>query len=110
MPVEAGYVTLPVADLAKAEKFFGSLFGWEFDDGHIHNTNLPMGLDPRAGVGGNCSNIYFKVADIDAYLKRVEALGGKVLQQNDSKSGRNAVCRDDQRTEFSLWQPAPGYD
>ena len=40
---------------------------------------------------------------------RVRELGGKADEIFKSDSGSGAVCSDDQGTEFSLWQAAPGY-
>ena len=108
MPVELGYFTLLVKDVARARQFYGALFGWEFvGDGHVGNTKLPIGLN----VGGpvDVSFAYFKVDDIEKFLAHVASLGGEVRQRNDSPSGANAVCVDDQGTAFALWQPAPGF-
>jgi predicted enzyme related to lactoylglutathione lyase len=111
MPVELGYFTLKMRDIAKAQRFYGALFGWEFETGphgaHIRNTKLPLGF----ALGGpvDISFAYFRVEDIEAALKSVATLGGAVRERNDSPSGLNAVCTDDQDTVFSLWQPAPGF-
>ena len=111
MPAELGYFTLKVKDVAKAQRFYGALFGWECETGphgaHIKNTKLPLGF----ALGGpvDVSFAYFRVDDIDGALKRVAELGGTVRERNDSPSGLNAVCTDDQDTVFSLWQPAPGF-
>jgi predicted enzyme related to lactoylglutathione lyase len=112
MPVELGYLTLKVADVGRARTFYGALFGWEFEGGaggaHVKNTKLPLGLAQGGPV--SISFAYFKVADIDATMARVRELGGTARDRAESPSGLSAVCTDDQGTEFSLWQPAPGFE
>ena len=111
MPTELGYFTLHVKDIGRAQRFYGPLFGWEFDvspkGAHVKNTKLPIGLDPGGPV--NVPFAYFRVQDIDATLKQIVELGGETHQQIESPAGLMAVCADDQGTVFSLWQPAPGF-
>ena len=110
MTGELGYFALPVADLAKGRTFYGGLFGWQFAPGeryaHIENTKPPGGLTQ---VAGDTVQVWFTVADIRAAIARVRQLGGHADEPQQSDSGWNADCRDDQGTRFNLWQPAPGY-
>jgi uncharacterized protein len=109
MPVELGYFTLPVKNLARAKTFYGALFGWEIEEGgHVANTTFPLGLS--ANGPAEFPNAYFRVNDIDAAAARVTQLGGHVRSRNQYPSGPNAVCADPDGTVFSLWQPAPGYE
>jgi uncharacterized glyoxalase superfamily protein PhnB len=110
---DIGYFTLLVPDVARAERFYGALFGWRPVPGslaegrHIENVTPPGGLmggQERADV-----TLYFRVDDIQAAAARVRELGGEVLEINDYPSGGNAVCRDDQGLQFELFEPAPGY-
>lgn len=78
---------LMVADAAKAQAFYGSVFGWKFDtDSMPGYTLIDTGHEPTGaifaapeGAGGVCANIYFKVADIDATLETATKSGAKVL-------------------------------
>ncbi|RSN06494.1 bleomycin resistance protein [Nonomuraea sp. WAC 01424] len=113
MSVELGYYTLSVRDLELAAAFYGPLFGWEFRREHetylhVTNTAVPMGL--RAGGPSSQPNLYYHVQDIDAAVEQVRELGGTTGEVYESKSGRGCTCTDDQGTEISLWQPAPGFD
>jgi len=109
MPVELGYFTLPVKNLANAKRFYGELFGWEFEEGgHVANTKFPMGLG--ANGPAELPNAYFRVDDVEKVAARVVKLGGKVRSRNEYPSGPNAVCVDPDGTVFSLWQPAPGFE
>lgn len=84
MPVELGYFTLQVKDIGRAKRFYGALFGWEFDKSpkgaHVKNTKLPIGLDP--GGPTNISFAYFRVQDISTAMKQIAALGGEVRDQS----------------------------
>ena len=110
MPIELGYFTLSVKDLARARAFYAALFGWEIEaNGHVANTRLPLGLS--AGGASDVSGMaYFRTDDIETLLQRLADLGGAVIERGHPPSGMNAKCRDDQGTVFSLWQPAPGFE
>lgn len=114
MPVELGYFVIKVRDLARAQPFYARLMGWEYSNdnshanyAHVSNTALPFGL--CAGEPARIQDFYFRVENLDAMLATLLEIGGSHEAPYDSQSGRGAVCRDDQDTEFSLWQPAPGY-
>jgi predicted enzyme related to lactoylglutathione lyase len=113
MPSELAYFTIPVADMRRGRAFWGELFGWEFAPdandryAHVANTRLPGGLN--APGEGSSPNVWFRVADIQAAVKRVVELGGEAEKPAQSPSGWSCACRDDQGTRFNLWQPAPGY-
>jgi predicted enzyme related to lactoylglutathione lyase len=111
MPVELGYFTLRVRNIGQAVRFYGALFGWEFDESpkgaHVKNTKLPIGLD--SGGPTDISSAYFQVYDINATIDHIMELGGAVRERIESPAGLMAVCTDDQDTLFSLWQAAPGF-
>ena len=107
---ELGYFTTPVAALERGKAFYGGVIGRRFEPGesyaHIGNTRLPGGL--HAGAGST-PKVWFRVAEIQAAVARVRALGGQADEPQEGASGWSADCRDDQGARFSLWQPAPGY-
>jgi predicted enzyme related to lactoylglutathione lyase len=108
MPVELGYLTLPVKDMERAKRFYAALFGWEFEpSGHVRNTKFPLALSSRGPV--ELPNVFFKVSDLEQALTRLVELGGQVRERRAAESGPNAICADDQGTVFRLWQPAPGF-
>lgn len=109
MPVEHGYFTLLVKDVARAKQFCGALFGWQFEgNGHVNNTKFPHGVSTGGPV--DISFAYFKVNDLEEHVAHVLSLGGEVREHNAPVSGPNAICADDQGTVFALWQPAPGFE
>ncbi len=109
-PVEVGYLTMPTSSVEAAAAFYGQVFDWEVDrgGGHIGNTRLPMGLAP-VDVNGGGTVLYFRVDDVDPYLERAIAAGGRLVQRSSYSSGEDAECVDDQGFTFHIWRPAPGY-
>ena len=72
-------------DGAKLQKFYADAFGWKID------ADNPMGYgmvdNEGRGIGGGVSGgdapavtFYLEVDDPAAYLKKVEALGGRIVQ------------------------------
>jgi predicted enzyme related to lactoylglutathione lyase len=109
---ELGYFTIGVPEVARAQKFYGALFGWTFSDvseeyAHVNNTKLPFGLN--RGAAADLSSFYFRVENIEPIAAKVKALGGSVGEITKSPSGLGSLCTDDQGVKFNLWQPAEGY-
>jgi hypothetical protein len=113
MAVSIGYFTMPTRDLERAKTFYASLFGWTFDAAasgpqyaHIAETSPSGGLN--SADEGTRVQIWFRIDDIEPAVARVRELGGTAAEPSKSASGWSASCKDDQGTEFNLWQPAPG--
>lgn len=72
-----------------AKAFYSKLLGWEYfgDEHYIHISNRGrsnggmMQMDENFGPMPPMWMVYFHVADIDAAMKRVEELGGRVVTQ-----------------------------
>jgi predicted enzyme related to lactoylglutathione lyase len=112
MSGDLGYFTVPVADVARARAFYGRVLGWQFapdaDDRYAHVTNTtPVGGLHRDD--GRSPQVWFKVADIRAAVAQVRELGGHADEPRESPTGWSTACRDDQGTQFNLWQPAAGF-
>ena len=103
-----GYVTMNVPDEARGRRFYGEVLGWRFDGGLSNPgfTTVPLGLATGVEPG---HWLFVKVDDAAAMAERVRALGGTAGTLDESPSGINVECADDQGTQFFLWQPAPGY-
>ena len=113
MVVEPGYLTLGVADVARARAFYGSLFCWQFEASpgqskyaHVGNTKLPMGIVQAVP---QLPTLYFRVEDIEAAVAQVVALGGTVEPPAESESGWICACTDNQGARFALWQPSAAF-
>ena len=104
------YFTLPVADVAAAQRFFGAVLGWQFaapDQGHVENIAAPPGAVAASDDAG--ARLYFVVDDIHAAVQRVREMGGTAAEPVNYASGWSADCTDDQGTVFSLSVPSPEY-
>ncbi|GAB4448356.1 MAG: VOC family protein [Anaerolineales bacterium] len=82
------HVEIPAADVKAAAAFYQELFGWKIQ--HVPEMNYTMWED-GSGSGGGFPQasaespagqvlVYIDSDDIEADLKKVEQLGGKVLQ------------------------------
>jgi uncharacterized glyoxalase superfamily protein PhnB/predicted enzyme related to lactoylglutathione lyase len=111
LPGDLYYFTLPVADIAKAQAFFGAVLGWQFDDadsGHANNISAPPGAVNQHSTDAG-ARLWFVVDDIHATVATVRALGGSSDEPVLYDSGWSADCVDDQGTPFSLSVPAAKY-
>ena len=83
------HVEIPAANVEAAGRFYEALFGWKLQ--HIPEMNYTM-WEAGDGSGGGFPEIsaenpagqvlvYIDSEDIEADLKRVEKLGGKILHQ-----------------------------
>jgi len=75
-------------DSERLKKFYGDLFGWAIDSNNpmkygMVDTGLKQGIN--GGIGGGDPHfaagvtIYVQVEDPQAYLTRIESMGGKAL-------------------------------
>ena len=64
---DIGYLTIEAPDGERARRFYGALFGWQFDgaggDYHIATVTPPSGI--HGGVDTPDVKVYFRVDDID---------------------------------------------
>jgi predicted enzyme related to lactoylglutathione lyase len=112
------WVDLVSADQGAAQRFYASLFGWEYEDSPLgedafYSVALVDGKpvaaivplpDPSVPPHWNC---YVSVEDADVAAARAQELGATVvLPAGDvGDSGRLAVIQDPQGAQLSLWQP-----
>lgn len=73
-------------DGKKLQDFYAGLFDWKIDAnnpfnyGQVDPADSGLGGGISAGQGGDSRvTIYIEVNDLDAYLKKAEALGGKTI-------------------------------
>lgn len=107
-------------DIARAAKFFEALFGWKvqqeltsegteywiFDTGgEARVENLRRGALWLRPGGDTGMVMYVLVEDIDASLRKVVRLGGKVVAGKQSAGPRQyAFFADPDGTVWGLWQ------
>ena len=116
-PGTPSWADLTVPDLDAALRFYGGLFGWDFEDqgehaGHYHQA-LKNGRRV-AGIGPNQPGsppmafwtTYLSGTDVDAHVSAVTAAGGSVmvgpLQVLDA--GRMIAAQDPSGALFGIWE------
>lgn len=116
-----GWMDLTVDNADQIREFYADVIGWEpqaISMGDYSDYCMtPKGDEASAPVAGIChrrgSNanlppawiVYLTVADIDASLARVTALGGLVLAQTrNAGSGQYAVIQDPAGAVCALYQ------
>lgn len=83
------YFEIAASDPARAEAFYGEIFGWDFEDSHMGSVyrmvhagadGVPGGLTTaEGGLPGHYAIFSVAVADVGATCRKVEELGGRVL-------------------------------
>ena len=111
------WVDLGTPDLDDAKRFYGAVFGWEFDDmgaeaGH-YNMALLRGV-PIAGLGPAQDpsipprwTTYLSVDDADKTAALIGERGGTVLMgvMDVMGQGRMLIASDPSGAPFGCWQP-----
>ena len=113
MPGQIVHIEIPADDTGKSKEFWGSLFGWQFQEfpggpGEYHMTRLSesqgaaiTNMEP----GKKGTRAYFEVDDIDAGAARVNELGGKAeAKMPVPNMGWFSTCTDPHGNDFGLWQ------
>jgi uncharacterized protein len=111
---------IPADDLARAKKFYETLFGWKIEGfGDEPQAEYYMiGTTDKEGkqsLGGgmmarktpqNTTTNYIGVPSIEAFAAKVESLGGRVVVPKTPvpNFGYFAVCLDTENNAFGLWE------
>ncbi|HAL44747.1 MAG: hypothetical protein A2Y12_15620 [Planctomycetes bacterium GWF2_42_9] len=109
---------IPADDIERASKFYNMLFGWRAEkvSGPCEYWMMNTKKTPEeCGINGGISRRknsaehivnYVEVDSMDNYIKKVEQLGGKVIEPKTpiSKMGWYAVCLDTENNTFGIWQ------
>lgn len=121
---EAGrfcWLDLAATDTVRAKAFYGQLFGWT-----SHEQSANGGIFTRLRLAdedvGSLYQMnhgfvdqgarshwtpYIRIDDVEAAVRRVDSLGGKVLVRPFVVDGiaRIALIRDSVGADFGLWEP-----
>ena len=121
-PGTPSWVDLQTSDQAAAKTFYGSLFGWTFNDlpvgdngetysmaqlkGRDAGAISSLGEQAAAGVPPHW-NSYVTVTDVDATASQVPGAGGTVIAPpfDVMDAGRMAVIQDPTGAVLMIWQP-----
>ncbi|UXU75608.1 MULTISPECIES: VOC family protein [unclassified Paracoccus (in: a-proteobacteria)] len=114
-------LTTAPGQLAAAGAFYNRVLGWDIADSGMEGFTYHLASHDEHPVAGLmetspvCAEappnwmIYLDVDDVDATVRRVAELGGKVLRSpaDIPGTGRFAVAADPQGAVFGLLQPSP---
>ena len=117
-PGTPSWVDLTTPDLDGALRFYGGLFGWEFEDageaaGHYHQALLRgkrvagIGPNPPESAPMAFWSTYFAGSDVDAHAKAVTDASGQVSfgPMDVMDQGRMLVAQDPAGAMFGIWEP-----
>jgi predicted enzyme related to lactoylglutathione lyase len=97
-----------VADVDRAQSFFGAVLGWTFVPGEGPQSRMVVDSMPMTSLWGDEEQgpvLCWRVDDVALAAGKVRALGGTATEPVDNPYGRTSVCTDDQDMAFYLWQP-----
>ncbi len=99
------WLELSVPDPERARTFYGTLFGWTFEDDLCLLDGLPVAAI-RPLADGPEWTVFFATDDCDHTAERVSAAGGRVVRppHEAGERGRAAVVTDVLGARFGLWQ------
>jgi uncharacterized protein len=118
MPAPVVHFEIGVRDVAAAQKFYGSLLGWEFNSfGNAAMIGNIGGTPGAPGIGGHINNlghpphnycvVYAQVSDLAESVARATQLGGKQLVPPTEVPGMGhfAWIADPEGNALGLWKP-----
>lgn len=117
-PGTPSWVDLQTSDPDGAKKFYGAMFGWDYDDqpvgeGAVYSMATKNGKhvaaiagEPPEGVPSHW-NTYVTVKDVDATAAQVPGSGGTVIAPpfDVMDAGRMSVIADPTGAMLCIWQP-----
>ncbi len=112
---------LPADDPERAAAFYTKVFGWTIGKwegpttywlvktGEAPEMGIDGGIVQRCDEGPQGQHNVIAVEDLDAYLARVEAAGGKIVAPRMPIPGIGdiAFCEDTEGNVFGILQPDP---
>ena len=114
MPGRPVHFEFPAEDDARATRFYGDLFGWEWNTADmggdfqyhmVQFTEESGGAVYKSPDGLKGPIVYFDTEDIDASVARVRELGGAADEKQPIPGvGWFARCTDTEGNPFSLYQ------
>jgi uncharacterized protein len=105
---QASFLEVGAPDAGRTRDFLHGLFGWRFEPvgGGFSTDDSGVSIGLHGGDDDRNMVVYFEVADIDAAIARVRALGGTApdADAGDPRFGRFVECKDPDGVRFGLRQ------
>jgi predicted enzyme related to lactoylglutathione lyase len=112
------WVDLSTPDLEAALRFYGGLFGWEFEDageeaGHYHQALVGgkrvAGIGPAQPGGPPMAfwTTYLSGSDVDAHARAIRDAGGQLAfdPMDVMEQGRMVIASEPGGAMFGIWEP-----
>lgn len=106
---------LPADDPVRAQKFYGEIFGWNFEkwSGPMEYWMIKTGDEKHPGINGglskrmagqNAMTNTIDVPSIDEYAKKIQSNGGQVIAPKMAIQGVGyfASCKDTEGNIFGI--------
>lgn len=116
MAGEVVHIEFPSADADRAQRFWGGLFGWDFQGSGMPEMDYRMAqasgdagaaIYPSENRTGH-PNYYFATDDIGSSIAKVRELGGQAEEKAPVPGhGWFSACSDSEGNAFHLWQNDP---
>jgi predicted enzyme related to lactoylglutathione lyase len=117
-PGTFSWAELPTSDPDDAKRFYGELFGWDFEDlpmpgdagaytmARLDGKDVAALFQAREGMPTFWGS-YVTVESADSTAARAADLGGTLMTEpfDVMESGRMAIVQDPTGAVFSIWQP-----
>ncbi len=105
------YIEFPLADAEATKKFYGSVFGWEFQDWgptYISFTGAAVegGFNGESGVSANVPGVLVVLYgdDLEGLVDAVKSAGAEIVRDIYSfPGGRRFHFRDPNGNELAIW-------
>ena len=117
-PGAPNWADLSTPDLEGTKRFYGGLFGWDFEDageeaGHYHQALLRgrrvAGVGPAQPGGPPAAfwTTYLRGTDVDVHAEAITKAGGSVAfgPMEVLSAGRMVVGQDPTGAMFGIWEP-----
>lgn len=118
-PARLIWFEIPADNPARAQAFYGKLFGWKFnalphmaDYWHMDtggpDASPDGGLMKRLHPAHGVTN-YIHVPSVTRYIAKVKKLGGTICKPKTAVPGMGyfAICVDTENNVFALWEVNP---
>lgn len=107
---ELYYTTITVPDLERGQRFFGALFGWQFNPSHLERDHAYANIETTVSMGMNDDpgtvNLWFVADDLEDAVAKVREMGGTVEPQPGETD--YVIATDDQGVRFGLGKQTHG--
>jgi predicted enzyme related to lactoylglutathione lyase len=109
---------IPADDVARAKKFYSTLFGWNINP----FPNSPVGEYEHIDTGGPDAapdgglmkrmhpeqqiTQYISVPSVNEFAAKIEKLGGSLCKPKTAVPGMGyfAICKDTENNTFAIWE------